>query len=66
MNMQNLVDALCVFTKYEINPKFQIVHDEIHVYVSPEDVDASDILMLTECGFEADYDWCRFYSTRYR
>jgi hypothetical protein len=66
MEMQNLVDALTLFTKYEINPRFQIVHDEIHVYIDPEGLDVNDVAELIECGFEADYDWSRFYSIMYR
>lgn len=66
MEMQNLVDALTLFTKYEINPRFQIIHDEIHVYIDPQDVEVNDIAVLTEHGFEADYDWGRFHSIRYR
>lgn len=64
--MLKLAEAIDIFAKYDTNPTFKILHDEIIVGVDPMDVDKSDTDLLMELGFVGNLDWQHFTSQWYR
>ncbi|MBF84881.1 MAG: hypothetical protein CL489_10510 [Acidobacteria bacterium] len=56
--MKDLIEAFEIFAKYtEDKYCFGCEHDELFVYVDPEDVSSEDLKRLKELGFKAtSYD----------
>ena len=64
--MDELIQALQIFSKYtdKLYPT-GCEHDELYVYVSPDDVSEEDITLLDALGFVEDRGSDRFYSFKY-
>lgn len=64
--MEDLIKALQIFLKYG-NPAYPTgcEHDELRVYINPNEVSEEDKLSLEELGFSVDEDIGCFLSFKY-
>jgi hypothetical protein len=65
-SLDNLIRALTIFKQYgNISYPTGCSHDELRVYVPPENVSEADIIVLDRLGFFVDEEHDCFLSFRY-